>query len=77
MKSAMTTTRELMTLEEAANYLSYSGRSGALRWLRAKDVEMCWRGRRLLVRKADIDAALSSNATGNRVARAKALRRVG
>lgn len=68
---------DLMTLAQAAEYLHYRERSGALRWLRRNDVRMSWRGRSLLIRQADIDRALDRNATGDTTARARALQKAG
>lgn len=69
------TASDLLTLTAAADYLQYSDRSGALKWLRRNDVRMFYRGRRLLIRKADIDRALDSHATGDTTARARAHKR--
>jgi helix-turn-helix protein len=66
---------DLLTVAQVADYLSFAGRAGALRWLRRNDVRMSWRGRRLLVRKADIDRALDLHTTGDTVARARSFRK--
>lgn len=53
-----------MTLTAAAEYLSYAGRSGVLKFLRARSVPMLPRGRSFLVRREDIDAALAKKSVG-------------
>jgi excisionase family DNA binding protein len=63
--------REFLTIAECAEYLKYSDRSGAFKWLRREDVKMVRRGRCWLIRKADIDRALERHATGDTVARAR------
>lgn len=65
--------KDLDTITAVADYLGYADRSGAWKWLKAEDVRTCQRGRRTLVRKADVDAALERKASGNTVARAKAM----
>lgn len=69
--------KDLDTLTAVAAYLGYADRSGALKWLRKEDVRMFWRGRRLLIRKADVDLALERGATGDTVTRARAYARGG
>lgn len=66
---------DLLTMTAVADYLHYTHRSAALRWLRRHDVRMFWRGRRLLVRKADVDRVLEQHATGDTLNRARALSR--
>ena len=64
---------DLLTITAVADYLSYADRTGAWKWLRKHDVRMFWRGRRLLVRKVDVDRALEQITTGDTVGRARAI----
>lgn len=67
--------KDLDTLDAVAEYLSYADRGGAYKWLKKHDVKMVWRGRRLLVRKADVDAELAKRKVGGTLDQARAIAR--